>query len=89
MLPSGEKQTDGPTLSLVNVSRLDGGSYICSAANGVDGGVQTRIRLKVICENAGKGPFSFPLPSGTLRRARKKREQRGFSFLGRKINRVT
>ena len=51
MLPSGEKEREGPTLVLANVSRLDSGAYICSAANGVDRGVTARIELKVICES--------------------------------------
>ena len=50
MLPSGEKEREGSTLSLRNVSRLDSGVYICSAANGVDRAVTARIQLKVICE---------------------------------------
>ncbi len=50
MLPSGEKEREGPTLSLRNVSRLDSGVYICSAANGVDAAVEDRIQLNVICE---------------------------------------
>ncbi len=50
MLPSGEKEVEGPTLMLRNVTRLDTGAYICSAANGVDLPVQAKIQLKVICE---------------------------------------
>ena len=53
MLPSGEKDRSGPTLVLANVTRVDGGVYICGAANGVDRPVEAKIDLKVICE------FSF------------------------------
>ena len=50
MLPNGEKDRSGPTLVLSNVSRVDGGVYICGAANGVDAPVEAKIDLKVICE---------------------------------------
>ena len=50
MLPSGEKTREGAELMLLNVSRLDSGTYFCRASNGVDRGVEANIKLKVICE---------------------------------------
>lgn len=50
MLPTGEKQREGNTLVLGNVTRLDAGSYICSAANGVDRAVEAKVELTVICK---------------------------------------
>ena len=50
MLPSGEKTTQGAELVLLNVSRLDSGTYFCRASNGVDRAVEANIKLKVICE---------------------------------------
>ena len=50
MLPSGEKTVQGSELTLLNVSRLDSGTYFCRASNGVDRAVEANIKLKVICE---------------------------------------
>lgn len=54
MLPSGEKTTQGVELMLLNVSRLDSGTYFCRASNGVDRAVEANIQLKVICECTDK-----------------------------------
>ena len=51
MLPSGEKQHVGSSLVLKNVSRLDRGIYICTAANGVDRAVEGKVELKVVCKS--------------------------------------
>ena len=50
MLPSGEKEKAGETLLLQNTSRLDSGTYICGASNGVENPVDAKIKLKVICK---------------------------------------
>ena len=50
MLPSGEKEKSGEHLILHNTSRLDSGTYICGASNGVESPVDAKIKLKVICE---------------------------------------
>ena len=50
MLPTGEKQREGDIIVLSNVTRLDAGSYICSAANGVDRAVEAKVELTVICK---------------------------------------
>ena len=50
MLPSGEKEKAGENLILYNTSRLDSGTYICGASNGVESPVDAKIKLKVICE---------------------------------------
>ncbi len=50
MLPSGEKQSYGTVLELLNVTRRDSGLYICEAANGVDNPVSAKIDLKIICK---------------------------------------
>ena len=50
MLPSGEKQSYGAVLELLNVTRRDSGLYICEAANGVDNPVSAKIDLKIICK---------------------------------------
>ena len=50
MLPSGEKEKTGEHLILYNTTRLDSGTYICGASNGVESPVDAKIKLKVICE---------------------------------------
>ena len=50
MLPSGEKERSGTSLLLQNASRLDSGTYICAASNGVDSTVDAKIKLRVICK---------------------------------------
>lgn len=50
MLPSGEKQLVGSGLTLYNVSRLDSGTFICTASNGVDLPVERKIELEVVCK---------------------------------------
>ena len=50
MLPTGEKEKVGPSLILHNVTRLDSGTYICKATNGVERAVQAKIQLEVICK---------------------------------------
>jgi len=50
MLPSGEKERSGTSLLLQNASRLDSGTYICAASNGVDTTVDAKIKLRVIYE---------------------------------------
>ena len=50
MLPSGDKQSYGSILELLNVSRHDSGTYICEAANGVDNPVRSKIDLQIICK---------------------------------------
>ena len=50
MLPSGEKEKAGENIILYNTSRLDSGTYICGASNGVESPVDAKIKLKVICE---------------------------------------
>ena len=54
MLPSGEKERSGSSLILQNASRLDSGTYICAASNGVETTVDAKIKLRVICK------LSFP-----------------------------
>ena len=50
MLPSGEKERSGSSLILQNASRLDSGTYICAASNGVETTVDAKIKLRVICK---------------------------------------
>lgn len=50
MLPSGEKERSGSSLILQNASRLDSGTYICAASNGVETTVDAKIKLRVIYE---------------------------------------
>ena len=50
MLPTGEKERSGTSLLLQNASRLDSGTYICAASNGVDSTVDAKIKLRVICK---------------------------------------
>ena len=58
MLPSGEKEREGMSLILRNVTRMDSGVYICSAANGVDRAVQANIDLRIICKQREKERLS-------------------------------
>lgn len=53
MLPTGEKEREGSSLVLPNVTRLESGTYICRASNGVDRPVEAKIELHVICEYQG------------------------------------
>ncbi|TRY78137.1 hypothetical protein TCAL_12442 [Tigriopus californicus] len=50
MLPTGEKEREGSSLVLPNVTRLESGTYICRASNGVDRPVEAKIELHVIYE---------------------------------------
>ena len=60
MLPSGDKTREGSNLVLRNVSRLDSGTFICRASNGVERPVEARIDLQVICEFES---YCIPFPT--------------------------